>query len=442
MGIAASAARSRTCAWGLVALYAATRIAAMRHGAPGIFPDSGTYERIASLPLASGAFFAAAKPWALPLLYKLLPGATAASAPAAQLAVSIVCWVVLAVAVSRCVSSQSLRAVAFAAVLAFSLSASVGLWDADLLSESLSLSLMALLLAALLTLARRPTLLAAAGAVATAALWAGTRDTNAYVVLMLTGAAAGVVWRAGRATLAGVLAAALVAVAGLTIAASASPARSQLLLIDVVNERVLDDPAARSFFVGRGMPVTARLRRTLFARRSTIARYEQDPQLAALRAWLANDGSRTYISYLLKHPDVSIATPLKRLPSMISPSGIGAYSAPGYKAPLPRQIDPGHLPGGLSLLLLSVVLLGAAGFAAARGLAARPWIVPAAALAATVPEAILVWDGEPIEIARHALLVGQTMRIALLILTFFLADAVRRGRVRRPDALRATDKRP
>jgi hypothetical protein len=243
--------------------YIALRVFAARRIATGIYPDSSAYERIASSPFASGSFFRGTKPWGVPLLYKVLPGATDVSAPVAQLGISIAAWLVLAVAVSRCVSGRRTRGAALAAVLPFSLSSSIGLWDGDLLSESLSLSLMALLVAGLLTLARRPTVLVAVAAGAAAALWASTRDTNAYVVVLLAPLAGAAIWRAGRLHFALVVAVAFLAAGGAAIAASASTARSELLLMDIVDERVLEQPAAQAFFVARGLPVRSNLRRTL-----------------------------------------------------------------------------------------------------------------------------------------------------------------------------------
>jgi hypothetical protein len=403
--------------------YVVLRVFAARGAGAGIYPDSSAYQRIASLPFPSSAFFRGTKPWGAPLLYKMLPGETAIAAPLAQLGISIVAWLVLAVAVSRCLSDRRMREVSFAAVLLFSLSSSIGLWDADLLSESLSLSLLALLVAALLTLARRPTLLLGLAAVAAATLWAGTRDTNAYAVLLLAPLAGAAIWRDGRIRLAVVVAGAFVAAGGTAIAASASTARSELLLVDVVDERVLDEPAARAFFVERGLPVRPNLRRTLFARRSVLTRYEQDPELAKVREWLTRHGGPTYVAYLLEHPQASLVTPLRKLPSILSPNGLDGYTAPGYEPILPRRFDPGRRPGGTALLLLGVLALGTAAVAALRRRAARTWLVPIVLLLISVPQALLVWNGEPIEIGRHGLLVGQTARLALLVLALLMADA-------------------
>ena len=422
MAAARPEARVSTVALGYVAL----RVLAARGAATGIYPDSSAYERIALLPFPSSAFFRGTKPWGLPLLYKILPGDPAVAAPVAQLAISIAAWLVVAVAVLRCLSGRQMREVAFAAVLLFSLSSSIGLWDADLLSESLSLSLMALLVAALLTLARRPTVLVGMAAVAAATLWAGTRDTNAYAVVLLAPLASAVIWRAGRIHLALVVTAAFVAAGGTAIAASASTARSELLLMDVVDERVLDEPAARAFFVQRGLPVRPGLRRTLFARRSVLTRYEQDPELANVREWLTRHGGRTYMAYLLEHPRASLVTPLRQLPSILSPNGLDGYAAPGYEPILPRRFDPGRRPGGTALLLFGVLALGTAAVAALRRRAARTWLVPIVLLLISVPQALLVWDGEPIEVGRHGLLVGQTARLALLVLALLMADAASR----------------
>src|SRR5919198_5526248 len=139
----------------LAGTYAYARVWQLAPAVPRLTPDTIEYQRIAALPL-SPDFFSELKPWAVPLLYKLLPGTAAVSVPVAQLLISIAAWLVLAFAFGRCFTGRRLRLLATALVLAFSCSPLVAQWDGVLLSESLSLSLLALVLACALELVRAP----------------------------------------------------------------------------------------------------------------------------------------------------------------------------------------------------------------------------------------------------------------------------------------------
>src|SRR4051812_39215883 len=121
---------------------------------PRIFPDTGTYEHVAREPIMSIDFRAGWRAPTVPLFYKLVSGNEARIW--IQLALSIVCWLALAAAVAATISERRRRPLAFSAVLLFALAPEVVLWDAGLLSESVSLSLTAALTAAWLWIARWP----------------------------------------------------------------------------------------------------------------------------------------------------------------------------------------------------------------------------------------------------------------------------------------------
>jgi hypothetical protein len=124
---------------------------------PPVYPDTMDYERVAHLPVWSWAFYSSWKPWLLPLLYKLLPGSTQSVVPGAQWLISVVSWLVLALVVASFVENRGVRIATLAGMLGFSLVPLVDQWDGALLSESLSLSATALLLAAMLPFVRKPT---------------------------------------------------------------------------------------------------------------------------------------------------------------------------------------------------------------------------------------------------------------------------------------------
>src|SRR5581483_2089756 len=121
------------------------------------------------------------RPFSVPLLYRILPNSDSART-AGQLAVSVVCWLVLAAVVALCLRRSSFAA--FCLVLLFSLSVWITQWDSVVLSESMAISLCALMLAAWLALIRAPNGWTIAAVLVTAFLWTFTRDTDAFVVLL------------------------------------------------------------------------------------------------------------------------------------------------------------------------------------------------------------------------------------------------------------------
>src|ERR1041385_4793238 len=101
----------------VIGVYAAARIWELAAASPRLTPDTIEYQRIADLRL-SPAFFSELKPWAVPLLYKILPSPAAVSVPVAQLLISIGSWLALAFAFARCFDSPRLRSLAIGLVLA------------------------------------------------------------------------------------------------------------------------------------------------------------------------------------------------------------------------------------------------------------------------------------------------------------------------------------
>jgi hypothetical protein len=252
-------------------------------------------------------------------------------------------------------------------------------------------------------------------------LWAGTRDTNAYVLIGLLVPVGALVALRGRRAPGLALAFAACATFAFSSWSSDNPRRWELLVIDLVDERVLADPEATRFFVAHGMPLRPDLRRRLFVDRAPLSRYEHDPELAPFRRWLRARGRSSYLAYLDSHRGAALGEPLRRLPQLDAPDGLQYYTPVGFRPPpdlLTRLVYP---PGGSSVLGWSAVALLLSLILALRHQLRRELAVPILLVLVTVPQAVLVWDAEPREIARHALLVGVLNRLGLLLLACFLA---------------------
>lgn len=399
---------------------------------PPVYPDTYDYERIAQLPLWSFEFYSSWKPWLLPLLYKILPGSNQTVVPGVQWLISVVSWLVLALVVASFVENRVVKALSLAGVLAFSAVPLITQWDGALLSESVSLSSAALFVAAMLVFTRNPvrrtTILVLAASLAFAAI----RDTNAFLLVMLAVPLGIVVAlrlnrRAGIALVAGALTISTFAFASYNVR------RWQIPLAAVIAQRVLTDPEHTAWFRDHGMPVGSDMRTVIFRSRVPPAKFDETPELAYFRPWFRSQGRRTYARFLITHPGYSIAEPVRNLPNMTAPIGptplgVDFYRPPGYRNALPsfaRTVlypnDGWVIVGWMLVALVAVLALWR------LRLARLFWLVPTLCLLSTVPHAILVWDGDWVELARHSVLVAILLRLSLLLLVFFVLDELVRS---------------
>lgn len=232
---------------------------------------------------------------------------------ALQSGLAIGAWLLLAWVVFRNLRTSLLKVLGAALVLAFAVTPQIAEWDYVMLSEPISLSLFAALLALSLELTasfagkepqRKGKILFLAGAwLAVLALWAFARDTNAYMLpwfaLILLGMA---LWRPardriGRRNL--LIAATALIILFLAVASTAqlserwvNPYFNNLLA------RVLPVPEHRAFFEARGLPVTAELLAEVGGNLTELSLFEQD----ALVNWVLAKGPSTYIEFLITHP--------------------------------------------------------------------------------------------------------------------------------------------
>jgi hypothetical protein len=373
--------------------------------------DTPSYEETAAQPLFSVSFLGGTRSLTVPLVYK------AVSSPDAQIVVQLVistlCWLVLAVAVARAIRHELVRIPAFATVLAFSLIREVTLWDTYRLSESLTFSLMALMLAAWLELVRRPSPLRAAAVLVVLFFWTFARDSNAYVVLVLaTLAAVSMVdtrWR--RLKLA--LAVGCASIFAASFASAEAGKRWQLPVKDVVFRRVLETPDMSRYFAEHGLPVEGN--------------WTVPPWLEQARG--------VYAGYLVRHPGYTLAAPFhgrqealystpNNLRSVLVPD-LGPYNTNegiGFMRP-PHVLRQIFFQQDLRALLALVA--GAAAVAIAVGGRVRPelvWIVPVVILATTYPHLLVVWHFSGYEVDRHALQAAILLRLGAFLLFLFALD--------------------
>ena len=399
-------------------------------GAPLVWQDSLSYQESAAHPLTSRALWAGPRAPVTPLLWKVT--GTLTSYVVIQTAISILAWSALAVVVGLLARRGWPQLVAGGLVLGFAVTTPIVQWDRSVLSESLSLSLLALLFAVAITWARRPTWPRAAALVAVALVFAATRDTHIWVVAMLALAlgayAAWHTWRVAgpdrirtlqRAVRASWVAALLAVVVLLTGYSSASANRTQQNIVNVYTARIFPYVERVDWFADHGMPDAGPLRALARAAKGVdgdapiVGVDLGAPRFAALASWLRDDGASTYLEWLLTHPGYVVGEPLQR-PERTFNNAQGHLVF--YAAPDRTDVSLANTllyPPWWAVLIAAV---GAVAGAAATGRWRRPeWQMVALLGVLGVAHMLVAWHGDGMEVTRHASIGNVQIRLAVIV---------------------------
>jgi hypothetical protein len=392
-----------------------------------IYVDSGEYDRIDF----SGDW---RRPWATPFLYWLIPG-NARGMVVGQALLGAICWATLAFSAAAWFRLRWSRIGVAVAIGALGCTTAVTNWDAAKLSESLGLSLTVLVIAAWLNLLRRTELMTAVLVALATLPWLFVRQSllpTAWLVILVAGSGAVVAWRRQRPGLprtVRILACLTLVLAVETVVASATYSHNQEIvhenLLVIVSNRVATDPGRLAWFREHGMPVPASGSLDPTSLRS-------DP---AFSHWVAHEGRRTYVRYLVTHPWYTATAPLDDFAAvrqssadepvasiaMLSPPDSYATSRPV----LPEQVEQvlfGQGDTGMVILLLVVVLGWTA--ASVRRRSVR-WTVPLSLIGLAFATLYAGWHGATPELGRLALVGATVLRIGLLLqLVLLIEDEV------------------
>jgi hypothetical protein len=413
-----------TSPYALVAApYLVLRLAAWIGVSPKAYQDSADYLKYAAKPFFSQQFWAGGRAWVPVLFYRVLPDGNTYRT-LGQLLVSVACWLALAIVVARCIRRPGLRVVAFALVLVFSMSMAIIQWDSVIVSESLSISLGAALVAAWLALVRRPGNLNIALVLLFSLLWASTRDTNSWVVLLTvpcTLAWMVVAWRRAGRLRAGFTPARVALAVGcvaiyfsVVVESTNGPIyRGSEVIFHVIDRRVVKDPVEFRYFRDHGLPARPK-------------EYRPHKYIE----WVRHHARSTLAGFLITHPRKAITAVVRNRDQLIDVSYLVHYRSRQARTILPEPIAEIVFPRSFQDVLFWLVVIGfAAAYTARRYGAGRLWLVPVLLLAFQPVHAFVVYNGDAWEVSRHALLVGVFTRLSLLLLALLALDAFlsRRG---------------
>lgn len=448
--------------------------------------DSCAYLTQADEPWTSPQFYRGGKPPAVPAFWSLFRGGRdQAGIIVFQTLLQASAWLLAAFALAGLFRSRALGAALFAIVLAYSLGREVSQYPAQLLSESLSLSLMLATLAALIHFHRKPSWPRALAVLPAATLFCFSRDPNAYLLL----GAAGLVAVKSAAALAASTASSASTAAAASTDPDMSPARTRLPtlalvllfallfaasqgaagrtvlvhredcygaghplvkhrlfaaqetrhlfpLLNVFDLRILPYEFRRAYFRERGMDLNPAVLDMAFRWASQgrsdgdgWAWYRED-SLQAARRWISDHGRGAYASYLLSHPGYAFLRPWKEIwPVYASRSVFDA--GPALPAGLDAALQALRFATGRGKPLL---LLLAAALAArlllrrdrARGDAAAALLL-AGSLALILLHALFLYHADAMDVERHAFGTAVLLDLLLLFAPLLLADRLLPG---------------
>jgi hypothetical protein len=418
------------------------------------FRDTSTYVQTAEQPLTSSSFWIGERSFTLPLVYKILhinsKNFTQANrlraVDAFQTWLSIFSWTALALALALSLRRPWLSGLAFGLVLFFSLNLEVSIWDSLLLSESVSFSLFALLLAGWIGMGLLPRKWQAgilswvylAGVMVVTVLYSFTRDTNLYFVaagagvLLLVALLTRPSFAIPRKIVYTYAAFALALFIFQTTTVQAGN-RWEIHIYDHLALRILPNPQVRQYYVDAGLPVTPDLMAITNMLGYQYHDYlDFDPRMAPVRAWIQARGRSTFLNYMLSHPSQTFLDPVRQVSSLVNGSNL-EYRYPRYvMQPVPApimQLNDQFYPHqpvilwGIGALILIGLFLDWLNPETHQPI----WWVLAAIALSVYPLMLIVWNGNPLEIERHAAQIGIQYRLGGLIAVLLILGWVQQA---------------
>lgn len=408
---------------------------------PAVFPDSASYRSsgVTSVPLVSLVGHAP-RAVLVPAFLSAFP--TDSARVDAQWAVSVAAWLVLATVVWTSLHSMPARVTGAAGVLAIGGLPETWSWDFAVLSESLTISVAVLVLAAALRWAVTPSPLSGAALGVAVVLWVAARVDVGPAVLVGSVALLVLAVRRGARSPA---AAALVLVAFVSVgwgtwtatrldpafqaSSSTGLSYSQELFAFELRERLGRDPQALQYLGQHGMPACPGVTATAgppLRGRAFLSRVRSCP---GLRAWATRHGRSTLLSFVASHP-ATYRRWLARDAERLAGGAVYVRRAASAGPPALRALFYGRpATKPLAALLGLVVTATAAGLTLRADLpGAAVGVVAAVTAVASVAGLLAGQLLSAGEVERSALPEGTLLRLACVLL---LAAGVDRLMVRR-----------
>ncbi len=395
---------------------------------PATWPDA-VYPREGYLAVAAKSpfrpsFYFAFRPIGYPFLLWLL-GRSSHLVVIAQTSIYCASVITLCATALRVMRSRVVGIATVLLVVGIALQAKYAMWNTQILSESLAISLGFFTLAAWWRFAIAPTRRRAALGLLCVIAFVVTRDAHVLPVTMVMVPVALAIARWGkglgsdvrRTLTAGALV--VVIVAGYSYLATNASHRAVLSFHNAIGVRILPDPQLSKWFDAHGMPLGDALRsRTGKSGLDDTFYASHDPKFATYRHWARGGGPRELVLSLVVLAPHYAHLMYDDLPTLLK-GDVRYYDTQSAYQRLPDRV-PLQLGGpttrrGLTFwLVLSVLAFGALiGFGIRDRRRIRTAVFGATALLLTIVELYLTWGGDPVEMQRHV--IGALSRLSVIL---------------------------
>ncbi|MEI7506496.1 MAG: hypothetical protein WCK23_06705, partial [Actinomycetes bacterium] len=388
-----------------------------KKGFPSFFPDSASYLKVAKLGPFSPSFWFTERPVGVPLMLWLSAFNSRAfvliQTTLFAVSVAFLCHTIL-----RIMKVRPLAWLTCAAIAAVAIQPKFGVWNLEVLSESLGMSLSIIALTCWLRASQAFTAARIWTATLATVAWMLIRDSHGIPVMVLAIGLAVIAWRIGdkdiRSTLLKCLGVMLLAFSYISVSQAVSN-RNQYPLMNNVGLRILPDQEMTNNFVDRGMPTNE----TLLGRSGHNTWddgevFLQSADLAEFRNWVNSSGQTDQLVSLAIDAPFWIDVMQKELPVSL------AYDFHDYDRFQTLQRLPAKTLGfespsttnGLLLWLITAIasILALFYFPKTRKLAVFSTI----SLSAFLIEMYASIAGDAVEVQRH--LIGPFLRIFLIVI--------------------------
>jgi len=369
-----------------------------------------------------------------PVILKVL-GGDLETYLALQALVAALCWATLAASVWTVVGPRWGRVAAAAAIVAFSLTDPVTMWDQSALSESLAVSVLALVVAAGVQVAARPSRSTVLALLSALALWLALRDSPAVVAVagsVVLAAALTGRWSWARrrrpdepgpalATPLAALAAGALVLGAATLAASNHGSRHVFPMRNVLQVRVLPYPDRVAWFADHGMPQAGEFvgpgsRRPFEEPGRAPVTYVPDAArgdgMEEWFDWLESDARGTFARWVLTHPGYVVTEPYEAPERTFNNAGGDRQF---YAFPDRRKVP--LVDGLLAQRSWVVVVVGAVatGWTLGRRRYTPAFVAGAVTAALALPHALVAWHSDGMETARHLVIPALQLHLGVLL---------------------------
>lgn len=386
--------------------------------------DTPAYVRVSGEALLSNRFWANARPPMFPLLLKVY-NADKIKVASFHVAFSIFSWGMFALALAYALKGF-LRPIAFGLILALSLDRHIAGWDLVMLTESLSVSLMALFLALWLWLLKSWSWKKVLLLSLVSFLWAFTRDTNSWILLMISGLIVLAVSFYGARKRYLSVALVFVTLFALSNFSADKGNRWVFPFQNVLAQRILPDPSALSFFAECGIPVTPELLNLAGGYASSNERaFYNDPALQPYRNWLHDSGKSCYMRWLSSRLVTSLREPWSDLEWLLVFEDVSFFFPQRYEPLLPWYAERILYPQDMVIWLWALTTVAA--LVAIWKKAWRvnlAWLLLIGLCLLIYPHLFIVWHGDVPGTHRHALTVSIQFVLAFWLLGFLVAERI------------------